>query len=268
MNGPAVNFLLSLVCVIGSQAGVSFGSTLVASDDASDPAYAGGWYASGDGSGQSASNGGFGFEPWEVAEDEGEVGLQFLDTSSDRVSPTQSFAIDTGATSFGLFRPLANPVTYGIFSVAIRFDSPLAGGGTGFNIDGGNKFLLSVEFSSATGPDALEVLNGSQHSLQFSPDPQLSLVGDLLDFNTTFNTSTGAYVLSVTDETNDRAASMTGTLQFTGLPVNEFFFGTGQFGSQTQVMDFDSMSVSVPEPAGLILVGWALICGLQRRSWR
>jgi len=263
-NGRVAAIFTLLIWTITFPVGKCIGATVVASDDANDPAYANGWYATGDGTGQPATNGGFGFQPWEVAEDTGQPGLMFLDTSSDRVSGSQSFAIDGGADGFGLFRPLSSPLTYGTFNVSIRFDSSSVSGGSDFNIDGGNKFLLSVEMTPGLSTNELEILDGSQHYLRFATNSSAPLVGDVLNFSTTFNTNTGTYLLNVTDETVPRTASFAGNLQFQGLPVNEFFLGTGQFGTQGQVMDFDSLSVTVPEPSSLVLAASTVLFGLMR----
>src|SRR5476649_334514 len=84
MNGRLAVILTFFTWVIAFLVAQNTRAVVVASDDANDPAYANGWYATNDGTGQPATNGGFGFQPWEVAEDTGVPGLMFLDSGSDR----------------------------------------------------------------------------------------------------------------------------------------------------------------------------------------
>jgi hypothetical protein len=247
---------------------------LIASDSASDPAYASGWAA--------GSNGGSGFGPWDFTRQAFYSGL------GPAAWGNQTHFIDNAPVPFNnlgkpAFAISVDDCSYcGVYSSATRpFDSPLAVGQS-FSMDFDNPLLASPDFNSqnniirfndSAGNELFSVFGTNYFSGQ-----EWNISGGASTGITDAATSVGSSIKITRTGSNTLNMILNGTL-FPGLPIGgsgniaevtvNFGNTLASSGDGSREFFLNHLQIAVPEPASLmmaIMAGCGLVASVRRRK--
>jgi len=187
-------------------------------------------------------------------------------TGGRQLDGNQSLGEFSGGNSQVAGRTLNSPLSIGNFSFDARWDiSNTNNAFTGLNIDtalgsglGANE-LLSFGLTSTNGNGSFLITDSTgTHSVSVGTDNELR--GGSFHFSINFNTTSGAYTLTITDNSNGQTGTESGSLDSTGTGVGAFKLGNLDTDSGTQNLIVDNTVFSaVPEPSSLALLGGSSI---------
>lgn len=214
-------------------------------------------------------NGGFGYNTWTPLADTAGGGtfMEGVGVNNRQVEGSFSFALYAGGGTFDISRPLATPINGLVeFDIITRFD--LAGAGPNLvNLRTGNN---TASFGAGE-LLSFGLVNGNQLSYTdntgFHVMPSGESRGSVWSWNVDFNTTTGAYSLSVTNLGGGFADFVNGGLESTNAAVGSFAVINSSTGNnQNLIFDVPSFSV-VPEPSAVALLGLGLtgVLAVRRR---
>lgn len=255
--------VLALTCIsaIGAQA------ALLASDNASDPAYSSG-FATG-------TNGGTGFGAWTIAATSG--GAFINGTSNDQTNlPAPVFNIWNDAGDAGVLdtdvttanRPFTGALSPGqsfSFSDVLHW---------GRSVTGGIASLLGWSLLDSSGHPVLDFHSGGGFDGYYLTDKNNSLLQDTNvqynydsadQFKFTLNDASGDYTLTTTGASvSGGSETITGQIDMsTGGPA-EFLIYNNNGGTNSD-LQFNNLAITVPEPAVFATASVGLLALLRRR---
>jgi hypothetical protein len=210
----------------------------------------------------SVVNGGFGYHLWTPLADQtgGGTYMEGVGVNNRQVEGNFSFALYAGSGGFDISRPLTSPITgLGEFDVITRFDIGASPGAGLVNLRAGN----DTSAFSAGELLSFGIANGNQLSYTDASGshtmPSGEARGSVWAWGVDFNSTSGAYTLSVTNLGGGFADVVTGSLEASGTSVGSFAVLNSSTGNnQNVVFDVPAFSV-VPEPAAISLVGLGLV---------